>query len=353
MATILAVDDRAINREFLATLLAYAGHEVLQAADGALALAIVRERHPDLVITDVLMPNMDGVEFADRVHEDPDIAHTPIIFYTATYRLPEAKVLADSCHVIGVLAKPAEPQVILDAVGAALGTGPAAAPTPDASVGQSNQNGPKLPTYLRDLMDVQRRQRVVDRAGIEPAAHEDSDRALQSFHSLSLRLATLLEFDLALASERDPQEMVELFCRASQDILKCKYAAVGILDNEGHKLQYLATQGLSDKARAQFASIDPAAGIVGSVIGSGKPCLAHDQNGLATMPGLPDYDSAISSLLVVPVPVRSSTAAHGWLYLADKLGGTSFEGEDEQFAITLAARFALTFGNLTLYDEIQ
>lgn len=358
MATILAVDDRAINREFLATLLAYAGHEVLQAADGAQALALVRERHPDLVITDVLMPIMDGVEFADRVHEDPDIAHTPIIFYTATYRLPEAKVLADSCHVIGVLAKPAEPQAILDAVGVALGTGPAAVLTPETAVAHTNLRGPKLPTYLRDLTEIQRRLRhtVKPAAGqdnVEPAALEDPAGALLSFHSLSLRLATLLEFDLALASERDPQEMVELFCRASQDILNCKYAAVGILDNEGHRLQYLATQGLSDKARAQFASIDPVAGIVGSVIGSGKPCLAHDQNGLASMPGLPDYDSAISSLLVVPVPVRSSTAAHGWLYLADKLGGTSFEGEDEQFAITLATQFALTFGNLTLYDEIQ
>src|SRR6476660_10175997 len=120
MATILAVDDRAINREFLVTLLGYVGHDVLEAADGVAALEVARARHPDLIITDVLMPNMDGVELADRVHDDPDRAGTPIIFYTATYRVPEANVLAQSCHVSIVLAKPAEPQTILDAVAAAL-----------------------------------------------------------------------------------------------------------------------------------------------------------------------------------------------------------------------------------------
>jgi diguanylate cyclase (GGDEF)-like protein len=358
VATILAVDDRAINREFLATLLAYAGYDVLQAADGAEALELVRTRRPDLVITDVLMPVMDGVEFADRVHEDPDIAHTPIIFYTATYRLPEAKVLGASCHVVGVLAKPSEPQAILDAIGAALGTGPAIALPSETAVARGRRHNPKLPTYLRDLAEIQQRLRhslnhSVTQEHTKPSPGGEPDSVQQSFHSLSLRLATLLEFDLALASERDAQEMVELLCRASHDILKCKYAAVGILDNEGHRFQYSATQGFSDKARAEFAVIDPASGIFGSVIASGKPYVVHNAGGLPSMPGLPEFDEPVSSLLLVPVPVRSSTAVHGWLCLAAKAGGVAFEGEDEQFAITLAAQFALTFGNLTLYDEIQ
>src|SRR3954469_14204688 len=126
MATILVVDDRAINREFLATLLGYVGYEILEAADGAEALEIACARHPDLIITDVLMPVMDGVELAGRVHDEPAIAETPMIFYTATYRVPEASMLAKSCRVAGVVAKPAEPQTILNAVAAALGGAPAA-----------------------------------------------------------------------------------------------------------------------------------------------------------------------------------------------------------------------------------
>jgi len=99
MATILVVDDRPVNREFLATLLGYVGHSVLQAADGAEALAIVHEQRPDLVITDLMMPTMSGVEFAGRVRNDAQIAATPIIFYTATYRVSEANAVAQECGV--------------------------------------------------------------------------------------------------------------------------------------------------------------------------------------------------------------------------------------------------------------
>lgn len=63
MATILIVDDRPVNREFLVTLLSYGGHRLLEAADGADGLAISRAEHPDLIIADILMPTMDGYEF--------------------------------------------------------------------------------------------------------------------------------------------------------------------------------------------------------------------------------------------------------------------------------------------------
>jgi CheY-like chemotaxis protein len=77
MATILVVDDRAPNRELLVTLLGYKGHRLLEAADGAEALAIVRTERPDLVITDIPMPTMDGYEFVRELRADPEIAATP------------------------------------------------------------------------------------------------------------------------------------------------------------------------------------------------------------------------------------------------------------------------------------
>ena len=65
--SVLVVDDRPINREFLASLLGQAGYRVLVAADGRDALAMAQAIRPGLVITDVLMPVMDGVELARRV----------------------------------------------------------------------------------------------------------------------------------------------------------------------------------------------------------------------------------------------------------------------------------------------
>lgn len=99
MATILIVDDRADNRQSLAALVSGKGHRVIEADDGAQALALARARPPDLVITDGLMPVMDGFEMLRRLRSDPHLAHTRVIFYTAAYPDAEARSLA---HVHGV-----------------------------------------------------------------------------------------------------------------------------------------------------------------------------------------------------------------------------------------------------------
>lgn len=122
MATILIVDDRPANREYLVTLLGYGGHRLLEAADGEAALAVARAERPDLIITDIVMPTMDGYELAQQVRTDPAIAETQIVFITATYSMAATQHLAQACGVAHIITKPAEPQTILDTVSAALQT---------------------------------------------------------------------------------------------------------------------------------------------------------------------------------------------------------------------------------------
>lgn len=100
MGVILAVDDDAISRLSLGKLLGSRGHRVIEASNGAEALVIARAEHPELVITDVLMPLMDGYEFARRLRSDVSIAQTPIIFHTAVYEHEEVRSLARSCGVV-------------------------------------------------------------------------------------------------------------------------------------------------------------------------------------------------------------------------------------------------------------
>jgi signal transduction histidine kinase len=131
MATILIVDDRPTNREFLVTLLGYVGHRMLEAGGALEGLEQVRATRPDLVIADILMPEIDGFEFVRRLRAEPDIAQTRVVFYTATYLAPEARKLAAACGVTHILVKPAEPQLIIETVQAALGAAsPDVAPTP-------------------------------------------------------------------------------------------------------------------------------------------------------------------------------------------------------------------------------
>src|SRR3954462_8239302 len=114
--TILVADDNRANRDALAFLLESAGYEVLTAADGREALAQAPERQPDLVISDVLMPRMDGYELARRLRGDPATEAVPLIFYTAYFGQQDAKDLAQAHGVGRVLEKPADNDVILQTV---------------------------------------------------------------------------------------------------------------------------------------------------------------------------------------------------------------------------------------------
>ena len=121
MSTILIVDDRADNRDVLTATLGHRNHRLLEATRGEEALTIARRENPDLIISDILMPKMDGFEFVQQLRRDPKLAHTTVVFYTANYMEDESRSLAKACGVNHVIVKPAEPEEILKTIDAALG----------------------------------------------------------------------------------------------------------------------------------------------------------------------------------------------------------------------------------------
>jgi CheY-like chemotaxis protein len=90
VSRILVVDDEPDQRFLLRRILQRAGHEVSEATDGAAALRAVREWPPDLVITDVMMPVMDGVELIRCLRGDPATAHIPILAASGDSHLADA-----------------------------------------------------------------------------------------------------------------------------------------------------------------------------------------------------------------------------------------------------------------------
>lgn len=128
MALILVLDDRAVERELLEVVLSSAGHTVLQCSNGADALKLTRARQPELIIADVLMPEMDGYEFVHALREDHATAASRVILSTATFDEDEVRSLARACGVTHVLIKPVEPQELLLVVEAALSAQPMPVP---------------------------------------------------------------------------------------------------------------------------------------------------------------------------------------------------------------------------------
>ena len=120
MATILIVDSNPADRRSYITLLGNFGHRLLEADDGVQALELALAELPDLIITDVLMPNMDGFTLARRLRAEPLLMGIPVIFQTASYDVSEIHRLARASGIQHILKKPAEPQEILRAVNESL-----------------------------------------------------------------------------------------------------------------------------------------------------------------------------------------------------------------------------------------
>jgi CheY-like chemotaxis protein len=83
MATILIVDDEAPMRDFLTMLFEGAGHNVVQAIHGRQALDLIERDRPDVVISDVMMPILDGVDFCRALKSRPATRSIPVILMSA------------------------------------------------------------------------------------------------------------------------------------------------------------------------------------------------------------------------------------------------------------------------------
>jgi two-component system cell cycle response regulator DivK len=83
MSVVLLVEDNDLNRDMLGRRLRRAGYEVLEATQGAQALASARERRPDLILMDLSLPVMDGWEATRRLKQDPSTADIPVLSLSA------------------------------------------------------------------------------------------------------------------------------------------------------------------------------------------------------------------------------------------------------------------------------
>ncbi|HOT45812.1 MAG TPA: response regulator [Spirochaetota bacterium] len=139
MKRILVVDDNDDNLYLLRSLLEGRGYEVDEASNGAEALSRVRADAPDMIISDILMPEMDGFTFCRTIKKDGALKDIPFIFYTATYTDSRDEDLAIDMGADAFIVKPVEPDVFLERLTAVLaareGGALPAAPRPPAEEG--------------------------------------------------------------------------------------------------------------------------------------------------------------------------------------------------------------------------
>lgn len=112
MKKILLVDDRPEDRMLLRVTLEHQKFQISEATDGIEALERLKQDKPDLVISDALMPKMDGFSLLRAMKADPDFTTIPFVFYSATYTSDDEHELATKLGAAAFLTKPLEPATL-------------------------------------------------------------------------------------------------------------------------------------------------------------------------------------------------------------------------------------------------
>jgi CheY-like chemotaxis protein len=115
MLRVLICDDDAPTRELVAAILGPEDYEMVFAEHGAQAIELAREYHPDVLVLDVMMPHMDGIEACRLLKDDFETAGIPVLILTAHSDF-DARAQAEDAHADGYLTKPFSPLTLLKAL---------------------------------------------------------------------------------------------------------------------------------------------------------------------------------------------------------------------------------------------
>jgi diguanylate cyclase (GGDEF)-like protein/PAS domain S-box-containing protein len=323
-AHVLVVDDNATNRKLVAMLLAHEGYRVSEAADGAEALVLAQAGQPDLVISDILMPSMDGYEFVRRLRADAATANLRVIFYTANYHEREAVSLARQCGVSRVIVKPCAAADLMRAVAEELAGGPAPAPAPPES-----------------SFDLEHLRLLTDKLS----------QNAETLRAANGRLAALTELNLQMASERDPRQLLHSVCVHARNLLGARFSALAVTDKQRADGLMAFVSGLPSQAAAALRDPRHDDGVLGRVFAQRSVLRLQSKDDQPLDLGLPDSIPGIDAALAVPV--CSHTRNYGWLCLGGKVGAEAFDAEDERMLTILGAQLGRIYENGSLYREVQ
>ncbi len=109
---IMVVDDSKSDVLLIQTILEKRGYEVVSTTDSRLAMDVAKREKPDLLILDIMMPEMDGTELGQKFQDNRSTRHIPIVFLTALQRKEEEDIYEDNSKRL-IFAKPVNPDVFV------------------------------------------------------------------------------------------------------------------------------------------------------------------------------------------------------------------------------------------------
>jgi PAS domain S-box-containing protein len=261
---ILIVDDIAANRKLLHVTFQAEGHTLFEAADGIQALEILNHEQVDAVLSDILMPRMDGYRLCHEIRADERLRHLPIVIYTSTYNSTSDEKLALSLGANKFLRKPAPLETILTALRDAIAM-PHTASRPDG------------------LGDVEVLKEYSDRlvAKLEEANIELEQR---------LKLSALsIDVGAALMHGNDLQEILQRCSEAMVRQLDAAFARIWTHNEREKMLELRASAGLYTHINGPHGRVPVGQFKIGLIAAEQKP---HLTNSVIGDPRVPEQEWA-------------------------------------------------------------
>jgi putative nucleotidyltransferase with HDIG domain len=250
MKKVLVVDDQEQNLYLLRALLGGNGYQVFEAANGAEALALARTDPPDVIISDILMPVMDGFSLCQEWKKDDGLKDIPFVFYTATYTDPKDEELALGLGAARFIVKPVETGEFIAILRQLLrqaeeGVLPALEPSLHEETAYYRMYNEALIRKLEDKMielDKANRALEEDIAGRRRAEAEIT-RLLEESQRRLRQVEALHAIDLAINASLDLRTTLNVLLKHVHSLLDVDAADILLYYPQIHQFKFSAGRG--------------------------------------------------------------------------------------------------------------
>jgi PAS domain S-box-containing protein len=297
---VLVVEDNADLRGFITDSLARKGFTIVTAGDGSEACERALAERPDLIITDVLMPNMSGEELVGRLRQHVEFEHTPIVILTA--KCDDAlRVRLLSAGAQDYLDKPFSTE--------------------------------ELGARVRNLI-------------VRKHAEDHLEKLRDRLESMALATSQIAEA-VAGVPEESVRTVFQTIALNAQALTGAEFAAAALGGDPGRPFEIWASAGFTAEQVARIGRPPQRAGLLAHICASDQAVRMRDVRTHPLFRGVPAHHPELTSFLGVPIRHHDRTV--GTLFLANKRGASEFTSEDQQVVETLAARAGAAVETARLY----
>jgi len=341
---ILIVEDNEDSRNLLVKqlqLCAY-GYEVMAAANGAEALEQALAQPPDIIISDILMPGMDGYQLCQKWKQNERLKNIPFVFYTATYTLDEDEKFALSLGADTFLVKPTEPDVLVQML---------------SEIVEKAKSGTLAPAKAAPLEPsiflTEYTRRVVAKLEDKVAQLEESEEKLKYIDSV---LRAIRNINQLIIRERDRAKLLQDACQILIKVREYRFAWIGLIE-EGHKRVLPIAQagfekGYLDSVKVTWDDTATGKGPTGTAIKTKQPSLMRN---IAKDPRFePWREEALKRgyLSSAAIPLVHDEKVYGVLnvYSSQRDG---FDSEETGLLVEVSGDLAFALHNIEMEEKRQ